>query len=39
MATIDSSYVAFDIKMANGKPVSGAVPLDEMLVFEFTGKF
>ena len=36
---IDSSYVAFDIMMANGNPVSGAVALDEMLVFEFTGKF
>ena len=37
MATIDSSRVAFDI-MSKGSPVSGAVPLDEMLDFEFTGK-
>ena len=38
MATIDSSFVAFDI-MSKGSPVSGAVPLDEMLVFKFSGKF
>ena len=38
MATIDSSYVAFDIMLANGKPVSDTVLLDQMLVFEFTGK-
>ena len=38
-SVIDSSYVVFDIMMANGKPVSGAVPLNEMLVFQFTGKF
>ena len=38
MATIDSSYVTFAIKLGNGNPVTGAVPLNEGLVFEFTGK-
>ena len=39
MATVDSSSVTFDIKLASGKSVVDPVPLNEGLVFEFTGKY
>ena len=39
MATIDSSYVTFDIRDTDNNDVSGAVPLDAPLTFVFKSKY
>ena len=39
MATIDSSYVTFDIMDREGDEVSGAVLLDAPLTFMFKSKY